>query len=460
MPLIHRLLLVEVLTRTLAAQSSNPPAMPSADSVRAAVAFRGSDPRIPGLAVGRLVGSDALRITQGRVRAERPDPITASTVFEVGSISKAFTGLLLADMILRGEVALDDPVSKYLPPGMRVPDKDGVAITLRHLTTHTSGLPRIPDNLNPENPSDPYADYDTARLTAFLAAHQLRRAPGAAYEYSNLGAGLLGFALATRAGMSYGELLRTRILDPLGMKQTGVIETAAMRKNLATGHDAMGEPTAAWHLDVLAGAGAIRSTLDDMLRFAAAARDTLHGPLARVMALAQRELFRVDSVTSVGMGWHRRTVGGHTVAWHNGGTGGFRSIVVADAGAGRAGVVLSNSANGSDALGFYLLDASVKVPPLPVARTIVKVPAATLAQYPGRYALNPAFAITITARDSTGLDLQATGQPRLRLYASSPRDFFLSEVDASITFEQDAAGNVVALVLHQNGANQRAPRTP
>src|SRR5262245_6567361 len=246
----------------------------SGDSVRALVAARLTDSRVPGLAVGRISGGDILRVTLGTSVAGGTDSISASSVFEIGSISKVFTGLLLADMVLRGEVALDEPVSKYLPPGTRVPERSGKAITLRHLTTHTSGLPRLPGNLAPQDPDDPYADYDAARLVAFLATHELRRDPGASYEYSNLGAGLLGWALATRAGVPYAELLRTRILEPLGMKETGVAESERMRSNLATGHDQMGEPTPAWHLDVLAGAGAIRSTLADMLRFAAAARDT------------------------------------------------------------------------------------------------------------------------------------------------------------------------------------------
>lgn len=439
--------------------SAQAPALPSADSVRAAVTARLSDSRIPGLAVGRLGADGELRIAQGRRHAGRPDPVTPATVFEIGSITKAFTGVLLADMVLRGEVALDDPVLRYLPAGSRVPEKDGVIITLRHLATHTSGLPRLPGNLEPKDPSDPYADYDAARLAAFLATHRLVRAPGASYEYSNLGAGLLGFALATRAGRTYEKLLRERILEPLGMRQTGVTETETMRRTLATGHDLMAVPGAPWHLDVLAGAGGIRSTLEDMLRFASAARDTVRGPLARAMALSQREIFRVDSTTSVGLGWHRRTRRGHTVTWHNGGTGGFRSMLVVDPGTGRAGVVLSNSANQSDALGLYLLDASVRVPALPAARAIVRVDPQTLAKYPGTYRLTPDFAITITARDG-GIDLQATGQQKFRLYASSPTDFFIVEVEASISFEADSTGKVVALTLHQNGAHQRAPRAP
>jgi len=444
----------------LSAQPPSGDSLPSKEAVRAAVLTRISDGRIPGMAVGRISGAEVLRWTEGKRNAGKPDPVTPSTVFEIGSITKVFTGLLLADMVLRGEVALDDPVSRYLPAGTAVPELDGSVITLRHLTTHTSGLPRLPDNMQPADPDDPYADYDPTRLRAFLAGHKLRRAPGAMYEYSNLGAGLLGWALATRAGLPYGELLRRRILEPLGMRQSGIVETGAMRAQLATGHDPMGVPTPAWHLDVLAGAGALSSTLDDMLRFAGAASDTVKGPLARVMALSQREYFRVDSVTSLGLGWHRRTIRGRTTAWHNGGTGGFRSMLVVDAGSGRAGIVLANSALDSDALGRMLLDAGVPIPPLPEKRATVAVDAATLARYVGRYVLSSTFVITITARDTTGIDLQATAQPKFHLHASSPVDFFLTGVQASISFETDSAGKVTALVLHQNGANQRAPRSP
>jgi CubicO group peptidase (beta-lactamase class C family) len=444
----------------LAAEAQNAGAPPSAETVRSAVAARVGDDQVPALAVGRLIGNDVLRVTEGHRTTGSAEPVTGSTVFEIGSITKAFTGVLLADMVLRGEVGLDDPVARYLPSGTRVPERDGVAITLRHLTTHTSGLPRLPDNMAPADPDDPYADYDPARMTAFLSGHQLRRTPGTLYEYSNLGAGLLGWALATRAGKPYQALLRERILGPLRMASTGVQETEPMRKSMASGHDQMGVPTGAWHFDVIAGAGAIRSTLDDMLRFGRAASDTLQGPLAAAMALSQREFFRVDSVTSIGLGWHRRTRNGRTVVWHNGGTGGFRSMLVADAGGGTAGVVLGNSAHSADALGFMLLDSAVTVPPIPKARATMALDPAILRRYPGKYALSPAFTITITPRDSTGLNLQATGQGRLRLYPSSPVDFFLSAVEASITFEVDDAGRVQALVLHQNGAHQRAARQP
>ncbi len=451
---------VSLLPMPLAAQTPPAPGVPAPAEMKALVAERVADPRVPGIAIARLMGEDRFLATGGRLRAADPSQVTSATVFEIGSITKAFTGLLLAEMVLRGEVALDDSVATHLPPGTRVPERDGIAITMRHLATHTSGLPRDPDNLDPRDQDDPYADYDAARLTAFLAAHQLRRAPGATYEYSNVGGGLLGWALANRADTTYGALLRERILTPLGMNQTGIEVTDAMRDRLATGHDGMGEPMAPWHFAVLAGAGALRSTLDDMLRFAAAARDTVRGPLARAMALSQREAFRIDSLTAVGLGWHRLTRRGRTLAWHNGATGGFRSMIVADPVASRAAVVLTNSIYDGDAIAIRLLDDSVKLRPLPPGRATVPVDAATLAKYPGRYRLTPAFVITITPRDTTGLHLQATGQQRFRLHASSPTEFFVTEVAASITFETDGDGDVVALVLHQGGIDQRAPREP
>ncbi|HEX3107684.1 MAG TPA: serine hydrolase, partial [Thermoanaerobaculia bacterium] len=139
-------------------------------------------------------------------------PVDANTVFEIGSVTKVFTSLLLADAVQRGEVALTDPVSKYLPPGVKVPERNGKKITLVDLATHTSGLPRMPTNFHPKDPGNPYADYTVAQLYEFLSSYELTRDPGSQYEYSNLGGGLLGHVLALRAGTDYETLVRKRIL--------------------------------------------------------------------------------------------------------------------------------------------------------------------------------------------------------------------------------------------------------
>ncbi len=132
--------------------------------------------------------------------------LNGETVFEIGSITKEFTSLLLTDMARRGEVALTDPVSKYLPEGVTVPERNNRKIALADLSTHSSGLPRMPSNFNPKDEANPYADYSVQQLYDFLSGYRLTRDIGTQYEYSNLGAGLLGHALSLRARMSYESL--------------------------------------------------------------------------------------------------------------------------------------------------------------------------------------------------------------------------------------------------------------
>ena len=152
------------------------------------------------------------------------------TVFEIGSGTKVFTSLLLADMAHRGEVALDDTIGKYLPPDVKMPERNGRSITLVDLATHTSGLPRLPTNLSPKDPNNPYADYSVEQFYQFLSTYQLTRDIGSQYEYSNLGGGLLGHILALRAGMSYEALVESRICDPLGMNSTRITLIPEMKR--------------------------------------------------------------------------------------------------------------------------------------------------------------------------------------------------------------------------------------
>lgn len=283
-------------------------------------------------------------------------PLDSDSVFEIGSITKVFTAILLAEMAERGEVKLVDPVAKYLPSSVRVPERNGRQITLLELSTQTSGLPRLPNNMRPSNPANPYADYSVEQLYEFLNSHQLTRDIGSQYEYSNVGVGLLGHALARRAGKPYEEILKERVLRPLKMEHTGITLTPWMKQHLARGHDAGKNVTNNWDLPTLAGAGALRSTLNDMLRFARANLDTSGGRLQRAIQQTHGARFTAGRPDlSIGLNWHIRHYNDHDIVWHNGGTGGYRTWLGIDKKRRLAAVVLTNSQHAHDDLGYELL---------------------------------------------------------------------------------------------------------
>jgi CubicO group peptidase (beta-lactamase class C family) len=244
---------------------------------------------------------------------------------------------------------------------VQVPSANGKEITLLDIATHHSGLPRIPDNLDPADPLNPYADYTVEQMYAFLSEHELRRDPGAKGEYSNLAVGLLGHALALHVGMSYEELLKERILDPLGMADTAIVLTPEMRSRLAQGHNGFGEPTSNWDIPTLAGAGAIRSTVPDMLRFAAASLSDGDEPIHRALRATHAPRRPLDGKARVALNSNVTEPDDVTVTWHNGGTGGYRTFLGLDLEGRRAAVVLSNTSNSVDDIGLHLLDPDLEL---------------------------------------------------------------------------------------------------
>ena len=279
----------------------------------------------------------------------------ADTVFEIGSVSKVFTAFLLADAVARNEMALDDPIDKCLPPSVAVPSRDGHKISLLHLVQHTSGLPRLPTNLSPRDPANPYRDYSLSQLYAFLSGCKLSRAPGEQYEYSNLGAGLLGHILARRENSSYEDLVVKRICQPLGMAQTRVILTPSMRSRLAVGHDARGTKVSNWDLPTLAGAGGLRSTPGDMTFFLAACMGSTNTPLKRVVALTQSQRRPAEGPMEIALAWHILKKAGTEIWWHNGQTGGYHSFIGFDPRRKRGVVLLCSAAIDIDPLAIRIL---------------------------------------------------------------------------------------------------------
>ncbi|MEW9546790.1 serine hydrolase domain-containing protein [Nonomuraea sp. NPDC050783] len=292
---------------------------------------------------------DLVRESAARLAARRPGALALGavrgeestihgtgpgTVFEIGSITKTFTSLVLARLAVRGTVALDQPLRELLPAGTAVPRRDGREIELAHLACHTSGLPRIPKGLLPRGlfSTDPYASCTEEALLDGLGRTRLRSTPGRRFHYSNLGAGLLGLALARRAGVKdYDELVRAEICDPLGLSDTQVVLDAERAARLAPGHSRFGRPRPPWHLAGLAGAGGLHSTPADLLRLARLTFGDAPDELSRAFDLVRATGHPIGGAATALPGWvalaDARDRTGPRILFHNGGTGGYRSIL-------------------------------------------------------------------------------------------------------------------------------------
>jgi CubicO group peptidase (beta-lactamase class C family) len=285
----------------------------------------------------------------------------------------------------------------------------------------------------------------------FLSSYELPRDPGETALYSNLGVGLLGNALARRAGKSYEALVTERICQPLKMDDTRITLNDALRARLAAGANADGEPQANWDLGAFAGAGGIRSTANDMLKYLAAEAGVTHAPFDAALKLTQTRQGAYDANNDIGLNWIIDTRRG--VRWHNGQTGGYHSFTAFHPDRHVAVVVLSTTAEATDAIGARLIHHLLGEPiePLKLRQSITMKPA-ELEKYVGKYKMSPLATLTVR-RERDHLTAELTGQPAARIYPQSPTTFFWKIVDANLTFEMDKAGKVTGLVLHQNGAN-------
>ena len=451
-------LLYHVFVLGLAAVSVQAQA-PSDSAVRAILTRRAESWKGPGIVVGWSEAGKRRFVSYGNRVAGGP-ALDERTVFEIGSITKVFTGTLLGDMVARGEVKLDDPIAKYLPGGAKSPERGGKVITLLDLATQSSGLPRMPTNFAPKDTENPYADYGADRMYAFLSGYTLTRDIGAQYEYSNFGMGLLGDLLARRLKLTYEQAITQRVLTPLGLAETRITLTPELNARFATGHSGAFAPTKAWDLDALAGAGAIRSTTEDLLRYAEASLAPEKTRLARAITTATEPL-RATTIpgTRIGLAWHVRDVNGHSIVWHNGGTGGFHSFVAFDRGTGRAVAVLTNTTQTIDDIGFHLIDSTLPLQePRPVVvHAEIKLDPGSLDRFVGEYQLAPGFSIVVT-KENDALWAQATGQSRFQIFPEAPERFFFKVVDAQISFTMDGTGKVTGLTLHQGGRDTPGPK--
>ncbi|MCI4671882.1 MAG: serine hydrolase [Bacteroidia bacterium] len=401
----------------------------------------------PSVAIAIIDSSGVRYYNFGKAAVVGPK-VNENTIYEIGSISKVFTAILLAQQVLDGDLKLDNPINDYLPENAQVPVMGKKEITFGNLTDHTSGLPRMPGNFTPANPYNPFADYSIEQLYEFISTYTPTRKVGDAYEYSNLAQGLLGHILAKNKEMSYEDLMVKIIADPLQMANTRITFTEDMKKHLALGHSA-GSVVANWDIPTLAGAGAIRSSTSDMAKFISANLGYVESPLYEAMKLSHEKRHNKAGKMSVAMGWHIKKGKEGNVIWHNGGTGGYRTFTGFVKETGKGVVLLTNSSQGSDDLGFRILDSESELAKIKFTDDAVDVSESILESYVGDYELIPQFHIRVT-REGKRLFAQATGQQKFEIYPESETDFFYTAVKAKIRFKVED-GKVESLTLFQGG---------
>ncbi len=360
---------------------------------------------------------------------QHPD---GTTLYEIGSITKVYTSLLLADAVQRREVQLDTSVAELLPPGITVPTKDKVAITLKHLALHSSGLPRLPPSLVQDQRKDPYGGYNEEALYRDLVATQLEAPPGTRIVYSNYGAGLLGHVLGRKLGAGYGAVLRERILSPLGLSDTFLGFPAGTDARRAPGTDEDLQPEPPWTFDALAGAGALVSDARDQLHMLDAELDAYAGSkgvLRAPMRLTQEDQLETGGGPNTGLGWQVDSEGRY---WHNGGTGGYHCFIGFDVKTRRGVVILAST---STSLLDRLADAMYKVlegtPPVPAKFPTPEqiVPLAGTYDFSGTK-----LVVTVAGKR---LYIEGPGEPKHRMSPLSDHEFFIEPLQAAAIFQKE-----------------------
>lgn len=436
------------------------PALPPAANAPLLPAVRKAAAELPagGFVLAEINGENVTFASAGRP-APRTGLDPERVLFEIGSITKVVTALLLAQTVAEGRVSLDDPIAQHLPRELALAPATA-AITLGQLATHTSGLPRLPTNFRPANPAEPYADYDVGKLYAFLRDYRPAEPAPRPAAYSNLGFGLLGHLLERIHGRTYAELLAQRITGPLGLRDTVITPDAEQSSRMAVPHSGS-VAVPAWQLGALTGAGAIRSTAADLARFAQALLAPERNPLTDAWAFIRepRAPFGNRSM-QIGLAIILENRGKDVVWHHSGGTGGFRTYLELAPSRRQATVLLLNNDAPEPAAVVASVHRPAATPPANDPRTRAEAPleAAALAAYPGVYAIGAGGRFTVVLDEAGRLRARLSGQGFLPLFHAGQDRFFARAVAAEFQFHRNPAGAINALTLHQNGNEVPAQR--
>ncbi|MFA4977970.1 MAG: serine hydrolase domain-containing protein [Sphingobacterium sp.] len=309
------------------------------------------------LAIGILKNGKTKTYFYGETAKGNQTPPTKTSIYEIGSLSKVFTAILLSNLVEEGTITLDQPIALFLPDTLKK-NEELSKITFQMLANHTSGLPRLPDNLDKVkgfNENDPYKTYDKKALYNYLASFKNKKNPGEEYEYSNLGYAVLGDIICSIYKKSYDQLVKDIICKPLEMSNTFQV-LDPKRKDTFKVYNKEGQEVIPWAFDAFGPAGGLKSTLEDLLKFANAQFKMPQTPLENAMANTRLFTFFLPPDTDLGLAWHMNLIDDLTVYWHNGGTAGSSSYLALSPDKKSGVVILSNSAISTDDTGKAILD--------------------------------------------------------------------------------------------------------
>lgn len=394
-----------------------------------------------GIALGIIdeTGKQSL-YTFGKLDVAKNKPITKSTIFEIGSITKVFTAELLAKFVIEGRVSLDDEVRKFIPA---LASCDAGKITLKELSTHTSGLPRLPNNMNPKDPTNPYADYSLEQLISFLKSYKETKTKPYGHKYSNLAFGLLGYILAELGSKNYEKTLAQEILIPLNLPMTITLKND-QKNYLATPYDSTASQTSHWDIGILNGAGGIRATIQDLLDFAQSQLKPEFTSLKEATLLAQEIHYKAKDA-QMGLGWSIRNHPDGLILSKDGGTGGFSSLIIIQPKTGRALAMLSNSANIVPCLINYFKKDECKI------KKVHSMSLEQLQRFLGSYENERKDKLNIVLSGNKKFLIgDIPKQQPWVLKAESETLFNFTEIDVSIVFPE-GVGPVKSFVLKQGG---------
>ena len=400
-----------------------------------------------GIVVGIIDPDGVSFYNYGCLGFDDPTPVNEETVFELGSLTKAFTASLLQDMHEKNELSLDDPVETFFPD-IHIPNYQGQKILLKHLITHTGGLPYLPYNFQCQDISNPFANYNMQQVFDFLNSYELPRPPGEQYDYSNLSVGLVGYIISGGSAASYQQILQERICQPLGLKNTSLGPTPAMEQNLSKAHVG-NQVVPFWEFPVLFGTGGIYSTVKDLACFLKTHMGLTNSVLTDTFQKTHKIYRSADEPNlSIASAWHVSECFPSKVIYLNGGTGGCRSYIGFCPDTQRGVVILSNSAVNINDLGFHLVDPRYS---LKKEDRAIALDSFILDKYVGKYQHPSGLVFTISKKNQ-GLTVHLPGYPTAEIFPETTTRFFLKIITATVDFDFDDSNNVQGLYFSYSGS--------